>query len=278
MATINHGDKEKIDAIEFELNKEKDDVALFQMLCPCPDDQKDNWYEWNINNWGTKWEASIYDFERLDDNNIRVNFDTAWGPPTALYDYLFENGYDTTAYYDECGMAFCGKYEFGSDDQYDYSDLDSAQVQDEIPSDIDEMFSISEQMQDREAEEAEEDDDTQTYSDDEDDIQTYEMTEWFDVKTKPVRLGTYEVEYDKPNAWPFPSRLEWTGKKWINGQGEVRKDVGKWRGLTQAQHDLCVMTQELKDMIDEQLETETEYNSLVELQNLKDEFDKALAE
>ena len=35
---------------------------------------------------------------------------------------------------------------------------------------------------------------------------------------------------------------------------------------------------ELKDMIDEQLETETEYNSLVELQNLKDEFDKALAE
>jgi hypothetical protein len=31
VATINHGDKEKIDAIEAELNKEKDDVALFQM-------------------------------------------------------------------------------------------------------------------------------------------------------------------------------------------------------------------------------------------------------
>jgi hypothetical protein len=123
------------------------------------------------------------------------------------------------------------------------------------------MFSISEQMQDREAEsgyyedEDEEDDDTQTYSDDENDIQTYEMTEWFDVKTKPVRLGTYEVEYDKPNAWPFPSRLEWTGKKWINGQGEVRKDVGRWRGITESEH-----------------------NSLVELQNLKDEFDKALEE
>ena len=263
VATIHHGDKEKIDAIEAELQKEeRDDIALFQTLRPRPAEHEEEWYGWNIENWGTKWEASIYDFERLDDNNIRVNFDTAWGPPIALYDYLFEEGYDTTAYYNECGMAFCGKYEFGSYDQYDYSDLDSAQVQDEIPSDIDEMFSISEQMQDREAEDdhedwqaEEDDDDTQTYSDDEDDIQTYEMTEWFDVKNKPVRLGTYEVEYDKPNAWPFPSRLEWTGKKWINGQGEVRKDVGRWRGITESEH-----------------------NSLVELQNLKDEFDKALEE
>jgi hypothetical protein len=254
VATINHGDKEKIDAIEAELNKPKDDVALFQMLCPCPEDQKDNWYEWNINNWGTKWDASIYDFERLDDNNIRINFDTAWGPPTALYDYLFENGYDTTAYYDECGMGFCGKYEFGSDDQYNYTDMDSTQVQEEIPTDIDEMFCISEQMADREAEEDHEE--WQADSDDEEDSEPeYEMTDWFDAKIKPTHLGVYEVEYDKPNAWPFPSRLEWTGKKWINGQGEVRKDVGRWRGITEAEH-----------------------NSLVELQKLKDEFDKALVE
>jgi hypothetical protein len=250
VATINHGDKEKIDAIEAELNKPKDDVALFEMLCPCPEDQKDNWYEWNINNWGTKWEASIYDFERLDDNNIRVNFDTAWGPPVSLYDYLFENGYDTTAYYDECGMAFCGKYEFGSNDEYDYSDMDSAQVQDEIPSDIDEMFAISEQMQDREAEDDHED--WQSEEDEEEvEEHTYDMTDWFDVKTKPVHLGVYEVEYDKPNAWPFPSRLEWTGKKWINGQGEVRKDVGRWRGLTESEHNLLVGLEKLKEEFDQ---------------------------
>jgi len=218
VATINHGDKEKIDVIETELSKDKDDVALFQMLCPCPEEQKDNWYEWNINNWGTKWEASIYDFERLDDNNIRVNFDTAWGPPVSLYDYLFENGYDTTAYYDECGMAFCGKYEFGSNDEYDYSDMDSAQVQDEIPSDIDEMFAISEQMADRESEEDHED-----WQAEEDEEPEYEMTDWFSFLTKPVHLGFYEV---RTTAWPFPQKVEWTGQKWLTDN-----KVTDWRGL-----------------------------------------------
>jgi hypothetical protein len=245
VATINHGDTELIDAIENELKKERDDVALFQMLRPRPAEHDEDWYGWNVNNWGTKWEASIYDYERLDDNNIKINFDTAWGPPIALYDYLFELGYDTTAYYDECGMAFCGKYEFGSDDQYDYSDMDSYTFQDQVPSDIDDMFSISQQMQDRESEE---EDDEVIWEDDEDKEEEpeYEMTEWFDVKTKPVHLGLYEVLYKEANSWPFPSRLEWTGKKWINGQGEVRKDVGKWRGLTQWQHEMIVGLEDLK--------------------------------
>jgi len=246
VATINHGDKEKIDAIENELNKPKDDVALFQMLCPCPDDQKENWYEWNVNNWGTKWDASIYDFERLDDNNIRVNFDTAWGPPTALYDYLFENGYDTTAYYDECGMAFCGKYEFGSDDYYDYSDMDSSQVQDEIPTDIDEMFSISEQMQDREAEDDhedwQEDDGEEGHAEVE---QHFVMTDWFNSGFKPQYKGVYEVKTD---AWPFPHKMEWSGKKW-KGDGKVTE----WRGLA---HDPEALKEEFLNILkgDEHLE------------------------
>jgi hypothetical protein len=231
VVTINHGDSNLIDAIENELNREKDDIALFQMLRPRPAEFEEEWYGWNIENWGTKWEASIYDFERIDDYNIRVNFDTAWGPPIALYDYLFEQGYDTTAYYDECGMAFCGKYEFGSDDQYDYTDMDSAQVQDEIPSDIDEMFSISEQMADRESE----DDDTQTYSDDEDDIQTYVMTDWFNKKIKPSYEGIYEV---KTKAWPFPHKSYFDGTDWRGYFGNI-EDLGdiikvlEWRGLAE---------------------------------------------
>ena len=257
VVTINHGDKEKIDAIEAELKKEeRDDIGLFQMLRPRPPefDEGESWYGWNVENWGTKWEASIYDFERIDDYNIKINFDTAWSPPTALYNFLFEEGYDTTAYYDECGMAFCGKYEFGSDDFYDYSNMDSAQIQDEIPSDIDEMFSISEQMQDREVEEEFEDED------DEDEVEEpeYEMTDWFDVKTKPVHLGAYEVQYKEANSWPFPTRLEWTGKKWMNGLGEERKDVGQWRGLTENQYQMIVELEKLKEEFDKLMVEETE--------------------
>ena len=244
VATINHGDSELIDAIEIELKKEKDDVALFQMLRPRPAEYEDDWYGWNVSNWGTKWEASIYDFERLDKHNIRINFDTAWGPPIALYDYIFEEGYDTTAYYDECGMGFCGKYEFGMDDQYDYTDMNSDEVRESIPSDLDDMFNISGQMEDREAEDADED------NAEEDEVEfeaSYETTDWFSFMIKPVHIGWYEV---RTTAWPFPHKVEWTGSKWLTDN-----EITDWRGITQNEH-----------------------NMLVELQKLKDEFDNLLTE
>jgi hypothetical protein len=250
VATIYHEDNEKIDAIENELNKEKDDVALFQMLRPRPADQEENWYSWNCENWGTKWDASVYDFDRVDDNTIKINFDTAWGPCIALYENLDSEGYEVDAFYHEEGMAFCGRYAYGADDHYEYSDMDSAAVQYEIPSEIDEMFNISEMMQEREAE-----DDHEDWQEDEDEEPEYEMTEWFDVKTKPVHIGLYDIQYDKPNAWPFPSRLNWTGDRWMTDNGEERYDVGQWRGITEAEH-----------------------NSLIELEKLKEEFDKLLVE
>jgi hypothetical protein len=251
VATISHEDKEKIDAIEHELNKEKEDIGLFQMLRPRPADQEENWYEWNISNWGTKWDINYCDFERIDDNTIKLIFDTAWGPCITLYEYMETEGYSIEGFYNEEGMAFCGCFRDGYDDNYNYSDYcTSSGVRDNVPSDIDEMFAISDRLEDNESEE---EDDEIVWSDDEDEVEEpeYEMTEWFDVKTKPVHLGLYEVEYDKPNAWPFPSRLEWTGKKWINGQGEVRKDVGRWRGITQNEHNMFVELEKLKVEFDQ---------------------------
>ena len=39
----------------------------------------DNWYDWNVKNWGTKWdvEAEIND----DDGLCMISFDSAWSPP-----------------------------------------------------------------------------------------------------------------------------------------------------------------------------------------------------
>jgi formylmethanofuran dehydrogenase subunit E len=157
VATINHEDSEKIDNIENELKKDKDDSGLFQILRPRPSDQEENWYDWNINNWGTKWEASIYDFERIDANSIKINFDTAWGPCTTLYEFMETEGYSVEAFYNEEGMAFCGQFVDGYDDQYNYSDMDSTQMQEEIPSEIDDMFGLSERKQEWESENEEDD-------------------------------------------------------------------------------------------------------------------------
>ena len=52
--------KEKIDAIEAGLKLQE--KVLFQTIRPRPESEEESWYEWNVNNWGTKWEASVYDY------------------------------------------------------------------------------------------------------------------------------------------------------------------------------------------------------------------------
>jgi hypothetical protein len=60
-----------------------------------------------------------------------------------------------------------------------------------------------------------------------------EKTAWFPAKVKPVHLGIYECQFKKLPAWPWPAvePLTWTGKKWINNDGNAVKGIKQWRGL-----------------------------------------------
>jgi hypothetical protein len=235
---------------------EKEGEEFFNLLVPRPEEKEEDWYEWNISSWGTKWDAKPYDVE-WEDGAVRFNLDTAWGPPLGFYDALCSMGYSVEAYYLEEGMAFVGYWEDGYDDAYNYGDMTADEMEEELPQWVEVEWNLISQQRDREDEEEEFEDEEEVtgyeYSDD-------EMTDWFDVKTKPVHIGEYDVQYDKPNAWPFPSRLTWTGKKWINGQGEQRKDVGKWRGLNfdpvQKEEDLQKALEELKKEFDELMANE----------------------
>lgn len=48
-----------------------------------------DWYSWNIRNWGTKWDVAVYDNEEYSDTEIMdegsgfiiYKFNTAWSPP-----------------------------------------------------------------------------------------------------------------------------------------------------------------------------------------------------
>jgi hypothetical protein len=53
-------------------------------------------------------------------------------------------------------MCYAGIWEDGQDDYYDLSGMDSAAVQEQLPTELDEMFCISEYMAEWEAENAEE--------------------------------------------------------------------------------------------------------------------------
>lgn len=124
--TLTHEDASKIDALEAELNR--DDGKFFDFLRPNPSGQWD--YGWSIDNWGTKWETKVNEWDR-DGNTITFHhFDTAWNPPIALYDYLTENGWEVEAMYLEPEAQFCGIY--SSDDGDDYYEYDFDDFKDTV--------------------------------------------------------------------------------------------------------------------------------------------------
>ena len=52
----------------------------------------DNWYDWNVKNWGTKWDCSSSECGYQTDNEsyFSVNFDSAWSPPTGWFHKIVE--------------------------------------------------------------------------------------------------------------------------------------------------------------------------------------------
>tara|TARA_B100001057_G_scaffold478355_1_gene548680 strand:+ start:410 stop:1057 length:648 start_codon:yes stop_codon:yes gene_type:complete len=136
----------------------EEDDGLFQSLIPMPTELKDtvsgsesaksdwqkenagrlymkhgadNWYDWNVNNWGTKWDASeiciddiSIDFKDPSSSSIQVSFQTAWSPPTRFYDALLEkmnekrNHFSINATYYEPGVNFMGVWSNENDCTY----------------------------------------------------------------------------------------------------------------------------------------------------------------
>ena len=116
-----------------------------------------NWYDWCVANWGTKWDISGRDNGAPavsdDGRSVRFAFDSAWSPPLEFYGRMEELGFTVDAFYYEPGMAFCGRYNEGDDDQYEIKG-NSDWVDGNIPQEINDMFAISESMSDWEEEEA----------------------------------------------------------------------------------------------------------------------------
>lgn len=111
-----------------------------------------NWYDFCVSEWGTKWDVGGDGCVPHDiDGGIMISFDSAWSPPIAAYEKLTEMGFEIRAFYHESGMCFAGIWEDGFDDYYEFSDMNSLEVADTLPEELDEMFCISEQMAEWEA-------------------------------------------------------------------------------------------------------------------------------
>jgi len=116
------------------------------------------WYDYCVNEWGTKWDTGTqgYEVKPEADGRVCIGFDTAWGPPIQAMEKLCDLGFSVRLMYYEPGMAFAGIWEDGSDDYYELGGMTSEQVKDDIPEELDECFEISESIAEWEEEETEE--------------------------------------------------------------------------------------------------------------------------
>ena len=102
--------------------EEKQEYLSFNKSVPIPENYED-WYNWNLTNWGTKWDAfecysnevnSIHDNLDKEITTLIYQFDTAWGPPIIWLQKIASiyNNISFTLEYSEPGMDFWGKKEY----------------------------------------------------------------------------------------------------------------------------------------------------------------------
>jgi len=111
-----------------------------------------NWYDYCVNEWGTKWDVTGQEVNDIP-NGVILTFDSAWAPPTGAYDKLLDLGFEVRAMYYEPGMGFCGVWDNGQDDEYSLGGLNSDEVAELLPPELDEAYGISESIAEYEDEE-----------------------------------------------------------------------------------------------------------------------------
>ena len=115
----------------------------------------DNWYDWRVENWGTKWDImEFYNINRKeigeDESEISLGFDTAWAPALGAYERFIDENSNCSlkAYYYEPGCDFMGEWDNGMDSCFEVAKygLDDDFWKQGIGSTLDDYFGITESM------------------------------------------------------------------------------------------------------------------------------------
>tara|TARA_B100002019_G_C21247277_1_gene589092 strand:- start:757 stop:1383 length:627 start_codon:yes stop_codon:yes gene_type:complete len=82
-------------------------------------DGYDNWYDWRVQKWGSKWDVDVEGLE-LDQDGTKITgwFDSAWSPPIGAYEHYLTENEDCSidSFYEEGGMDFAGNWVDFQDD------------------------------------------------------------------------------------------------------------------------------------------------------------------
>ena len=130
--TVSHGDPAKLQEFVDAYNSGK----TCEHYLPVPSGYYDDesWYDWCIQNWGTKWDFGKREHDdpvTVEGNKVVVSFDTAWSPPVEFYGQLVDLEYNVRASYFEPGLAFCGIWDNCIDNYIEYGGVEK--IEEVIP-------------------------------------------------------------------------------------------------------------------------------------------------
>ena len=150
--TIDHGSKEDIAKLKAQVGAvvktkykgvdevdelvDREPIFSFMNILPPPEDKLEeyhavhgytggeksgdteyNWYNFNVREWGTKWDARDVELVDESETSLHYKFDTAWSPPTTVIAKLAEQNPTlniTLEYREEQGwggeVVFIGSY------------------------------------------------------------------------------------------------------------------------------------------------------------------------
>lgn len=116
--SIKGSGKEIENILDNARNEEENNDFSLEKLLPMPESEdKNNWYEWRLANWGTKWDLSDVtiqgDFNPESDEEVSICFSTAWSPPLEGIVSVSKKFPELSfsVFYSEPGADFCGKAE-----------------------------------------------------------------------------------------------------------------------------------------------------------------------
>ena len=70
----------------------------------------DNWYDWRVDNWGTKWDVPNAELQWEGETDLEYSIETAWAPPEGIHQALVDKfpHISISWFYREDGVQIAG--------------------------------------------------------------------------------------------------------------------------------------------------------------------------
>lgn len=122
------GPQEQLDKLAEQLQNPElgEDMAFsFNKILPIPAESAEDWYSWNITNWGVKWDTRDVETNH-EPGQLAYRFNTAWSPPVPVLNALSHQNPDLVVnhvYEEEQGWGGRIEYRNGNGEQLESWDI-----------------------------------------------------------------------------------------------------------------------------------------------------------